>query len=256
VVTGYRTISVRVGPEVERRLERAASLMKQSRGAFLQKAGDETARRILVDWAAKRHRNGEKTFSELAVETGLTIEEIMAAVGRAGQAEGAGMFLASARVVAETMNSPSFLRMAEHAAAVVAASAGGPPASEAPAAIGNGVPSVRWRQDGERLIPVAVTEEQRRTLAECLAGFRVARTGERGGSHGPATELEQEIEAGYLSRKTVQQFSKWCHSSGPSYRGKAQRAAHALSKVLFGRVIPLLDDTPTGDQEWLALGER
>lgn len=108
-------VSVRLGPEAERRLQKAAQLMKQSRGAFLEKAGDETARRILLEWAAARYREGGRTFSELAAETGLAVEEVMVAMGSHGREVALEMFLASCKTAAETRGSREFLRLARQA---------------------------------------------------------------------------------------------------------------------------------------------
>ena len=110
-----RTLSVRLDPLAERRLERAAALRKQSRGAFLERAGDELASRVLLDWAVERYREGELTFSELAEQTGLPIEQIMDAVTeRAGDA-GHEMFLASCKALAEVEHDPAFLQLARRA---------------------------------------------------------------------------------------------------------------------------------------------
>ena len=113
--TRKRTVSVRLDPVAARRLERAARLMKQSRGAFLEKAGDETARRVLLEWAVSRHRQGGRSFSELADETGLAVEEIMDAVGARDQEAALEMFLASCKTVAEAENNPEFLRLGREA---------------------------------------------------------------------------------------------------------------------------------------------
>lgn len=110
-----RTVSVRLDPDEARRLEKAASLTGQSRGAFLQKAGGEVAHRTLLSWAVARYRRDEASFAELAEDTGLAIEEIMAAVGSQGQEAALEMFLASCRTVAETQQNPAFLRMAREA---------------------------------------------------------------------------------------------------------------------------------------------
>jgi hypothetical protein len=115
MLSDKRTISVRLGPEAQRRLEKAASLVRQSRAAFLEEAGDERARRILLDWAAQRHREGNASFSELAQETGLAVEEIMVAVGAQDQDRALEAFLASCRTVAELENNPAFLRLGEEA---------------------------------------------------------------------------------------------------------------------------------------------
>ncbi|HLH23162.1 MAG TPA: hypothetical protein VK066_11605 [Chloroflexota bacterium] len=128
--TTKRTISVRLDEAAARRLERAARLMKQSRDAFLGKAGDETARRVLLKWAVARYRQGERSLSQLADETGLTVEEIMSAAGNGDREAALAMFLASCRTVAETEHKPEFLRLAQEAARSVAR---GEPATARPA---------------------------------------------------------------------------------------------------------------------------
>ena len=120
MVTAKRTVSVRLDPSASHRLDRAASLLKQSRGAFLEKAGDEAARRVLLDWAVTSHGQGDRSFSELAAETGLAIEEIMAAAGQRDRESALAMFLAGCKTIAETENRPDFLRLAEEATQVVA----------------------------------------------------------------------------------------------------------------------------------------
>ncbi len=119
-----RTISVRLDAQAARRLEMAAKLMKQSRGAFLERAGDELARGLLLDWAVARYRRGGASFSELAEETGLAVEEIMEATGQQGQEAALEMFLASCQTIAQTQNKPEFLSLAQEAAETVRATVG------------------------------------------------------------------------------------------------------------------------------------
>ena len=107
-----RTVSVRLEPEEAQRLEKAARLAGQSQGAFLQKAGEEAAHRTLLAWATNRYRRGEGSFSELAEESGLAVEEIMAAMGTEGSDAALEMFLASAKTISDIQNNPSFLRLA------------------------------------------------------------------------------------------------------------------------------------------------
>jgi hypothetical protein len=114
-----RTVSVRLDAAAARRLEQAARLMKQSRGAFLEKAGDEAARRVLIEWAVTRHQQGDRTFSELAEETSLAVEEIMQAAGQRDREAALAMFLASCQTIAETENNPDFLRLAQAAVATI-----------------------------------------------------------------------------------------------------------------------------------------
>lgn len=122
MATKKRTISVRMDSEAKRRVEKAARLMKQSSGAFLEKVGEEKAKEVLLQWAVSRHREGSATFSELAEETGLAIEEIMDAMGAQGQEEALAMFLASCRAIAEADGNPELLRLGQEAVKVVARS--------------------------------------------------------------------------------------------------------------------------------------
>lgn len=109
------TISVRMEDEVKRQVELAARLSGQSAGAFLGRAGEARARQVLLDWAVSQHRQGDASFSELAEETGLAVEEIMLAMGRPSDEDALDMFLASCRALAESRDNPSFLRAAEEA---------------------------------------------------------------------------------------------------------------------------------------------
>src|SRR5262245_32424795 len=95
--TSKETISVRVDAMTKRKVERAAALEKQSSGAFLSKAGEERAQEVLLTWALKRHEQGDASFSELAAETGLAIEELMLAANREGATEELDAFLESCR---------------------------------------------------------------------------------------------------------------------------------------------------------------
>lgn len=118
--TRKRTLSVRMDNEMTRRVERAARLRNQSLGAFLQQAGDEAARRLLLEWTVSRYREGVASASELAQETGLAAEEIMRAVGATDLQAALDAFLASCRTVAITQGKPGFLLMGEAAAKAVA----------------------------------------------------------------------------------------------------------------------------------------
>lgn len=117
--TKKRTVSVRLDDDAKYRVERAATLLKQSSGAFLGKAGDEQARQVLLNWARDRYLAGKGTFSELAGETGLGVEEIMVAMGRGEELDALDMFLNSCRTAAEASGNPDFLRSAAQAVDVV-----------------------------------------------------------------------------------------------------------------------------------------
>lgn len=119
------TVSVRLDPTSARRLERAAR-REQSRGAFLEQAGAESARRVLLERAVSRHQAGAQSFSELADETGLAVEEIMMAAGGQDRDAALALFLASCRAVAAIEQQPELLRLAEEAVATVRQ---GPPLS-------------------------------------------------------------------------------------------------------------------------------
>ena len=77
------------------------------------------ARQILLDWASDRYRRGDASFSELAQDTGLAVEEIMGSFGSQGREEAHEMFLASCRTVAETRGNPEFLRLGQEAVQAV-----------------------------------------------------------------------------------------------------------------------------------------
>lgn len=113
--TKKRTVSVRLDDAAKLRVERAARLRRQSSGAFLEEAGDRQARQILLTWAIARYRAGESSFSELAAQTGLDIEEIMLAMDTEGRQEALTMFLASCRTVAEAAGNPNFFQLGEEA---------------------------------------------------------------------------------------------------------------------------------------------
>src|SRR5437870_13636859 len=108
IPTKKQTISVRVDDATKRRVERASRLLKQSAGAFLEKAGDEQARRVLLDWAIERHRQGAASFSELAAETGLAVEGIMLAAAQEDPLEALETFMTSCRTIAEANGDPEF----------------------------------------------------------------------------------------------------------------------------------------------------
>jgi predicted transcriptional regulator len=117
--TKKRTISVRLDEATKRRVERAARILKQSSGAFLEKAGEQQARQVLLSWALERHRRGEMSFSELAEETGLVVEEIMLAAGDENPLEALEVFLAGCRSMAEANGDLDFLRLGEDAVRAV-----------------------------------------------------------------------------------------------------------------------------------------
>ncbi|MGQ9573269.1 MAG: hypothetical protein ACUVV3_08825 [Dehalococcoidia bacterium] len=119
MATKKPTILVRLDDAAKLRVKHAARIVKQSAGAFLEEAGEERARQVLLDWALERHRRSEASFSELAADTGLTVEEIMLALGDRGRQEALEAFLASCRTVAEVSGNRDFLRLGEAAVKTV-----------------------------------------------------------------------------------------------------------------------------------------
>lgn len=117
--TSKHTVSVRLDEESRQRVERAAKILKQSSGAFLEKAGEDRARDVLLQWAVTRYQQGLGSLSELAEETGLAVEEVADAVGSRGMKEAVDMFLASCKTVAETQRKPQFLRLGQEAVKAV-----------------------------------------------------------------------------------------------------------------------------------------
>lgn len=94
--TKKRTVSVQWGASADRHLERAVS----------------------------SYRRGERSFSELAGETGLSVEEIMDAVGQGDREAALAMFLASCKTVAESEGNPDFMRLGQAAVDDVRAAGG------------------------------------------------------------------------------------------------------------------------------------
>ena len=253
----YRTVSVRLNASASRRLERAAALMRQSRAAFLERAGDEAARRVLLDWTINRYRRGDQTFAALAEETGIPVEEIMTAAGEEGREGALEMFLASCKTIADTQGNRAFLQLAEEAVAALGARPTGDGGAVAPFSTSQ---TIRWQVDEARLTLASASDEQRGAVEAALAVFRDARPGSQGGSERLAGDLATEWAAGFLSRSTVEQFSKWCDTH--SAYAKAQHKAERLSRALFGRVLRRMlqgesdHRTAIADEEWWSLGKR
>ncbi len=106
--TKLKTVSVRLNDEAGARVSKAAQLARQSKGAFLARAGEQAADQLLLEWAAQRYRAGEASLSELAYETGIPLEAIAQYLGDEGGEEATRMFLASARRIAEAVGDPGF----------------------------------------------------------------------------------------------------------------------------------------------------
>jgi hypothetical protein len=102
-----RTVSVRLDAWASARLERAARLLRQSKGALLARAGEEAAQRVLLEWAAQRYEAGAASLSELAAETGLPLEAIAQEVTRQRGEGVTDLYLASCRKLSETLGIPA-----------------------------------------------------------------------------------------------------------------------------------------------------
>jgi len=116
MATKLKTVSVRLGDEAGVRVSKAAQLARQSKGAFLARAGEQAARQMLLDWAVQRHAGGEASLSELAFETSLPLEVIAEHASEQHGAEAVRMYLTSARRLAKALNTPRFYEEAKRAA--------------------------------------------------------------------------------------------------------------------------------------------
>ena len=119
MVARRTAISVRLDEAAQQQIERAAQLLHQTPAAFLQRAGADTARQVLLAWAVRSYRQREHTFSELAEETGLSVEMIMRDMTSADRDQALDFYLAAARTAARRLQDDAFLRSAETAVADV-----------------------------------------------------------------------------------------------------------------------------------------
>lgn len=116
--TKLKTVSVRLDDQAGVRVGKAAKVVRQSKGAFLARAGEEAAERVLLDWAVQRHAAGEASLSELAAETGVPLEVIAQHVAGRRSEQATEMYLTSARRLSEIMDDPRFFADARRAAGV------------------------------------------------------------------------------------------------------------------------------------------
>jgi uncharacterized protein (DUF1778 family) len=117
--TKLKTVSVRLDARASARVERAARLLRQSKGAFLARAGEEAAQRVLLEWAAQRYEAEAASLSELAAETGLPLEAIAQEVTRQRGEDATEHYLASCRKLSETLRMPEFYAGARRAIEVL-----------------------------------------------------------------------------------------------------------------------------------------
>ena len=121
MATKLKTVSVRLDNESGAQVEKAARLLRQSKGAFLARAGEAAARKVLLEWAAQQYIFETASLSELAAETALPLEGIAQAVAQQRGEEAADMYLASCRKLAETLGMPEFYGEARRAIEAVKA---------------------------------------------------------------------------------------------------------------------------------------
>ena len=119
--TKLTTVSVRLDDESGAQVEKAARLLRQSKGAFLARAGEEAARKLLLAWAVQRYLTETASLSELAAETALAFEAIAQAVVQQRGEQAADMYLASSRRLAKTLGIPEFYAEAKRAVEVIEA---------------------------------------------------------------------------------------------------------------------------------------
>jgi hypothetical protein len=115
MVAKQTAISVRLDDIAREQVRRAARLLNQTPAAFLQHAGAETARQVLLAWAVRKYREGGGTFSELAEETGLSVEAIMRGVASNDRDEALDFYRAAARTAARLVQDDDFYRAAQAA---------------------------------------------------------------------------------------------------------------------------------------------
>lgn len=117
--TKLKTVSVRLEDRAGARVSKAAELARQSKGAFLARAGEEAAKNLLLEWAVERHASGEASLSELAAETGVPVEAIAEHISGRRSREATEMYLTSARRLAGALKTPAFYAEAKRAVKAV-----------------------------------------------------------------------------------------------------------------------------------------
>jgi hypothetical protein len=112
-------VAIELDADTKRMIDRAAKFTNQSAESLLENAATERARNILIEWAVNRHRRGDATYSELAEQTGLTVEEIMLAFSATNVETSLEDFLQSVRSIAEATGNHEIVRYSEAAAQVI-----------------------------------------------------------------------------------------------------------------------------------------
>jgi hypothetical protein len=113
--TKLTTVSVRLDSRASVHVDKAAQVLRQSKGAFLAQAGEEAAERILLQWAVEQYVAGVASLSELAAETQLPLERIAQQVAEGHAEQTTEMYLASCQKLSQTLGVPQFYRTAKKA---------------------------------------------------------------------------------------------------------------------------------------------
>jgi hypothetical protein len=117
--TKLTTVSVRLEKQASVRVNKAALVLRQSKGAFLARAGEEAAEHVLLRWAVAQYTAGVASLSELAAETQLPLERIAQHVAADRADPATEMYLASCQHLSQTLRMPTFYRSAKKAASQV-----------------------------------------------------------------------------------------------------------------------------------------
>jgi predicted transcriptional regulator len=113
--TKLTTVSVRLDQQASIHVDKAAHVLRQSKGAFLAQAGEEAAERVLLQWAGDQYAAGVASLSELAAETHLPLERIAQHVAAGHTEQATEMYLASCQQLAHTLRMPKFYLLAKKA---------------------------------------------------------------------------------------------------------------------------------------------
>lgn len=117
--TKLTTVSVRLEKHASARVDKAAHVLRQSKGAFLARAGEEAAEQVLLRWAVEQYTAGAASLSELAAETQLPLERIAQQVAEDRSEQITTMYLASCQQLSQTLQIPTFYRSAKKAVSQV-----------------------------------------------------------------------------------------------------------------------------------------
>ena len=113
--TKLTTVSVRLDSRSSVQVDKAAQVLRQSKGAFLAQAGEAAAERVLLQWAVTQYAAGTASLSELAAETQLPLERIAQEVAADRVEHTTEMYLASCQKLAQSLGIPKFYRTATQA---------------------------------------------------------------------------------------------------------------------------------------------